>query len=134
MAKTKFTKPKGRMKKAPKLRKKQKDDAEAWISENIWNKIKHAIGYVPFTTDLVAAYLCATDTKTAATLESRLLLYGAIIYFISPIDAVPDFLPFFGYTDDVAILSQVLLNFKTYISDRHYKAANKQLKSLGLKD
>ena len=129
-----FKPPKGRMKKAPKLQVEDEASVVDWISENIWNKIKHAIGQVPFTTHLVGAYFCAIDTKTAATLESRLLLYGAIIYFISPIDAVPDFLLFFGYTDDVSVLSTVLLNFKTYISDRHYKAANKQLKSLGLKD
>lgn len=33
---------------------------------------------------------------------------GAIIYVVSPIDAIPDFIPMLGYGDDIAILGMVL--------------------------
>lgn len=33
---------------------------------------------------------------------------AAILYFFSPIDVVPDFIPFLGYIDDAAVLAFVL--------------------------
>jgi uncharacterized membrane protein YkvA (DUF1232 family) len=33
---------------------------------------------------------------------------AVIIYFVSPFDLIPDFIPFAGYIDDVAVLTLVL--------------------------
>lgn len=33
------------------------------------------------------------------------LIVGALVYFISPIDAVPDLLPVVGYSDDLVVLA-----------------------------
>lgn len=49
---------------------------------------------------------------------------GAIIYVISPIDAVPDILPIVGWTDDSAVVATVVATLGKLISD--YK--NKRLK------
>lgn len=35
-------------------------------------------------------------------------ILGAIIYFVSPIDAIPDFIPFIGYVDDAFVISLIL--------------------------
>ena len=32
------------------------------------------------------------------------MIYGALAYFISPIDIIPDLLPGLGYTDDLTVL------------------------------
>jgi len=40
---------------------------------------------------------------------------AAIIYFVSPIDAIFDFIPVFGMIDDVAVLSAVFASIKTDI-------------------
>lgn len=37
-----------------------------------------------------------------------LMVLGALAYFISPIDAIPDFLFPLGYTDDVAVIGLVV--------------------------
>jgi uncharacterized membrane protein YkvA (DUF1232 family) len=29
----------------------------------------------------------------------------AVLYFLSPVDAIPDFIPFFGWLDDLGVLS-----------------------------
>jgi uncharacterized membrane protein YkvA (DUF1232 family) len=34
----------------------------------------------------------------------KLLVAGAVVYIVSPIDLIPDFIPFFGEIDDVYIL------------------------------
>ena len=38
----------------------------------------------------------------------KLLIYSALLYFLTPMDAVPDFLPL-GLTDDFTILSATLV-------------------------
>ena len=36
--------------------------------------------------------------------RSLLLMAGALLYFITPTDLLPDFMPVFGFTDDIAIM------------------------------
>jgi len=47
------------------------------------------------------------------------IISAAILYVVSPIDAIPDLIPFFGWTDDIAVvgfamkhLSEVLFDYK----------------------
>lgn len=46
--------------------------------------------------------------------SSKLIVLGALGYFILPIDVVMDFLPFVGLTDDVAVIMMAL--GKVYLS------------------
>jgi len=36
-------------------------------------------------------------------------LAGAIAYFLSPIDLIPDFIPFIGYLDDLLIVPTLIM-------------------------
>lgn len=48
---------------------------------------------------------------------ARRTAYGAIAYFILPIDAVPDFIAGVGYTDDLGALALAVTTLATYIND-----------------
>lgn len=37
---------------------------------------------------------------------------GALLYFLSPVDLIPDVLPFLGYVDDAAIIAFVLRSIR----------------------
>jgi uncharacterized membrane protein YkvA (DUF1232 family) len=37
-------------------------------------------------------------------LQSLLKMIAVLIYFVSPIDLIPDFIPVFGFTDDLAVV------------------------------
>lgn len=39
---------------------------------------------------------------------SIIAIVGALIYFLSPIDVIPDFIPGIGYIDDVFVISLVI--------------------------
>ena len=43
-----------------------------------------------------------TDPRVATV--DKLLVFGAIAYIITPIDLIPDFIPFIGEVDDVYLL------------------------------
>ncbi len=53
------------------------------------------------------------------SLKNLSIISAAILYVVSPIDAIPDLIPFFGWTDDIAVvgfamkhLSEVLFDYK----------------------
>lgn len=47
-------------------------------------------------------YYAATDADTPTWAKTT--IYGALGYFISPIDVIPGITPLVGYTDDVGVL------------------------------
>lgn len=55
---------------------------------------------------LLKAY--ASGDYRHVELKSIVVLTASLVYFISPVDLFPDFLPFLGYADDIALLTYVL--------------------------
>ena len=48
---------------------------------------------------------------------ARTAIYGALGYFIFPLDAIPDFAPLVGYTDDLGVLAAALATVAMYVTD-----------------
>jgi uncharacterized membrane protein YkvA (DUF1232 family) len=46
---------------------------------------------------------------------ARTTVYGALAYFVLPVDAIPDLLPLAGYTDDVGVLGWALVTIASYV-------------------
>jgi len=55
------------------------------------------------------------DSRVPMT--EKALLVGAIIYVISPIDLIPDFIPFIGEIDDLYLVALVLLRLMARTDD-----------------
>jgi len=49
--------------------------------------------------------LLAAIKSPKTSLKKKAIAVGALIYFISPIDLIPDHIPVVGYLDDLAVLS-----------------------------
>ena len=58
---------------------------------------------------------------------ARLTIYAALAYFILPLDAIPDFAPLAGYSDDLAALAAALLTVAQYIDDEVKEKARRRL-------
>ncbi len=55
---------------------------------------------------LIRMVRCSTTREYLDTpWKSIILITAALIYFVSPIDAIADFLPFIGFVDDAAVIS-----------------------------
>ena len=60
---------------------------------------------------LLRAYI--RHEYTAIPWGSIVLVTVAIIYFVSPIDLIPDWLPLAGFIDDAAVIAFVIAQIKT---------------------
>ncbi len=98
------------------------------IEQGLWPKLKRVLARLPFAEDLVAAYYCATDSATP--LKARAALMGALVYFISPFDAIPDVIVGLGYTDDASVLMGVLALMSAYLKPHHRSRAKAKIQEL----
>jgi len=98
---------------------------EVRVRRGFWAKATRVAAKLPFAEDLLAAYYCAFDHATPLQVKAALL--GALAYFMLPFDAIPDFLPFLGYTDDAAVLLTALRLVAGHIRPEHREAAQAAL-------
>ena len=61
---------------------------------------------------------------------AKKVIIGALAYFVSPIDGIPDLSPFLGFTDDMGILSYGLVMIACYIDDDIRLQAKQRLKKI----
>lgn len=98
---------------------------EERVRRRFWPTLKRAVAQIPFTHDLVAAYYCAMDPETPFRVRATLL--AALAYFVTPLDAVPDFIVGAGFGDDAAVLMGVITMVAAHITDRHRRKAKDAL-------
>lgn len=61
---------------------------------------------------------------------ARAVIVGAIGYFISPADAVPDLVPGVGYVDDAAVIASALAAVGSNITDEVEEKADRAVDDL----
>lgn len=90
---------------------------ETFKAKTFWKKTKRLAGKLPFLPDVVAMYHCMADPKTPAWVKVQIA--GALVYFVSPLDVIPDFLAGAGYLDDAGVIIGTLKVVHTHITDEH---------------
>ncbi|WP_055149729.1 YkvA family protein [Jiulongibacter sediminis] len=60
-------------------------------------------------------------------LKNLIIMIASLVYFLSPIDLVPDFLPLLGYADDIALLTYVLRSVAEEVEKFELWEMNKDL-------
>lgn len=71
-------------------------------------------------------YFSAQNPKAPAWAKS--VVYGALGYFIFPLDAIPDLTPLAGYTDDLGVLAAALATVALYVNDEVKARAAEKMK------
>ena len=100
-------------------------EKEARIRRQFWPTVKKALRAVPFMNEVVAAYYAMLDPDTPT--RARLILIGALAYFVTPFDVVPDFIIGLGFVDDATVLAAALAAVRSSIKDEHREAARRAL-------
>jgi uncharacterized membrane protein YkvA (DUF1232 family) len=108
------------------------ENSENALRQNFWRKLARVVAQIPFADDLLAAYYCAFDRDTPTHVKATLV--AAIAYFVLPVDAIPDFLPVIGFTDDAAVVATAIKLVTNHITPRHREQAKIKLAELSATD
>jgi len=98
---------------------KDRKKLQTVIEHSFQKTEKHSKALSEFLEDLkllirlIKAWIAGEYTDVSV--ETIALLVGAILYFLMPFDAIPDFVPVVGFVDDAAVLAWVLVNAKNEI-------------------
>jgi uncharacterized membrane protein YkvA (DUF1232 family) len=101
---------------------------EATVRRRFWTKLRRLAAEIPFAEDLLTAYYCAFDRDTPTHVRAALL--GALVYFIVPLDMMPDVLPLVGFGDDAAVVAAAIKLVWSNIKPAHRDAAREALARL----
>ena len=108
------------------------ENDENALRRDFWRKLTRVLAQIPFAEDLLAAYYCAFDRDTPT--HVKMTLVAAIAYFVLPVDAIPDFLPVIGFTDDAAVLATAIKLVTNHITPRHREQAKIKLTEMSAAD
>lgn len=95
-----------------------------------WKKIKRVAAKL--TRDglehALMLYYAAQQPETPKWAKAT--VYGALAYFVLPIDSIPDITPVVGYSDDLLILTAAVTTIAAHINDEVRRLARTRLVSL----
>ena len=95
------------------------------LARKFFAKLRRVGQKLPFAEDILAAYFCAVDPATSPRV--KLVLLGAIAYFVMPLDFLPDILPLVGFADDAALLLAAVSQVAGSINEVHREQARAAL-------
>ena len=81
-------------------------------------RMRNFLMFLPNMVKLLGRLL--KDTRVPAA--DKALFLGAIVYFISPIDLIPDVFPFIGQVDDIYLIALTLLRLVNRTNDEVVRA------------
>ena len=82
------------------------EEGKEYIEENFWEKVEKVGKKLSFTKDIKALYNYFANDSIPWYRKS--IVVGALVYFIFPIDSIPDLAPLVGYLDDLGVITAVI--------------------------
>ena len=95
--------------------------------EQFIEKIKKTAKDVGIKGIYLALILYYTVDSPTISLKDKIIIYSCLGYFICPIDIIPDFFPFMGFIDDVAILTWCFYKVKVNVTEAIKEKAKTKL-------
>ena len=88
-----------------------------YSEQGFWNKLTSGAktAGVEVVEKALLLYYAAQEDSTPTWAKATVV--GALGYFISLLDAVPDMTPMLGYTDDLGVLVMAVSTIAAYIND-----------------
>lgn len=93
--------------------------------EDVYRRLSKAGAKVIYPVLLLVYAYRRKETPTWA----KTVILGALSYFVSPIDMIPDLTPLLGYTDDLSVIVAGISSIAMYINDDVRKQAKDKLRS-----
>jgi len=102
--------------------------APQFSDQNFWDKVlKYGkVAGAEVVQKALELYYAAQDPRTPTW--AKTVIIGALGYFITPLDALPDVAPLVGFTDDLGVLAMAMATVATYITPEIRERARAKLK------
>lgn len=94
----------------------KKKTSKTFSESKFWSKLNRTARRIGMKVVYPAVLLFYLFKSKDVPLKAKSFISGALVYFIVPLDGLPDFLPFLGYTDDLSLLAATLSHLVQYIS------------------
>jgi uncharacterized membrane protein YkvA (DUF1232 family) len=93
------------------LREQMEDEEQVYkgmekVDEGLWHKIEKVGSKISFVKDVKALFQYMKDPYVQWYRKS--IVVAALLYFILPIDTIPDIAPLIGYLDDLGVIMAVV--------------------------
>jgi uncharacterized membrane protein YkvA (DUF1232 family) len=99
-----------------------------YSEESFWQKVKSFFKEAGADLIFLALKLYFTAQSPNTPAWAKAVIYSALGYFISPIDAIPDTIPLVGYSDDLGVLTLALATVVVYIDENVVSKATAKMK------
>ena len=106
------------------------DYAGAYSEDSLWQKITAfaAIAGREIIKRVLILYYCWCDPETPP--QAKVIILGALGYFIAPLDAIPDLMAGVGFSDDLGALGAALSMIAIHVKPEHKQQAEEKLRTL----
>jgi uncharacterized membrane protein YkvA (DUF1232 family) len=95
-----------------------RDMNEAFDAAAFWSKARRYARVAGHELIEKALWLYYATRSSRTPAWARSVIYGALAYFVLPMDAIPDLLPVVGFTDDLGALAAALVSVAPYIDEQ----------------
>lgn len=98
--------------------------------KSYWSKIRFNAGSLGYKilSKVFVLYHVVRDEDTPSW--AKTVIYGALGYFILPIDAIPDIMPFVGFSDDFGAMVGALSIIVAHIKPKHVELSKQSLEKI----
>lgn len=99
-----------------------------YSEESFWEKLKNfaLVAGKEVVEKALLLYYAVQNPKVPVW--ARTVIFGALAYFVFPVDTVPDIFPVVGYTDDLGVLLAALGTVAMYINDEVKEQARQKMR------
>lgn len=98
-----------------------------YTPHRFWQKLGPLVQSAGRSTLEKALYLYYAVQDANTPKWAKRVIYGALGYFIFPLDAIPDLAPLVGYTDDLSVMAAALATVAFYITPQVKEQAHHKL-------
>ncbi len=92
--------------------------SDSFYSEDVfWRKVGRYIKDAGKRVIMMALVLHYTARAPSTPMWAKKVIHGVLVYFIVPVDLIPDFIPFAGFADDFGVLALAIATVAYHVND-----------------
>ena len=103
-----------------------------YSNDSFWEKCKSVLKSAGCEVIEKALWLYFVAQKESVPASVKATIYGALAYFILPLDAIPDITPLIGFSDDLGALMLAIKLVSDHIDDEVKSSAKAKMASWGM--